>query len=106
MLTLRKVSAMLSRARGPQTPAPSPCTPSPASAGILKKGNHPPQVYPISGSSCVRNDLSFQDHSWIGICYGGVPVLLMWVFYSFQFSGELEFMLRRLPASGLHVGAA
>jgi len=45
MLTLRKVSAVLSRARGPQTPAPSPCTPSPASAGILKKGNHPPQVY-------------------------------------------------------------
>ena len=35
MLTLRKVSAVLSRARGPQTPAPSPCTPSPASAGTL-----------------------------------------------------------------------
>ena len=35
MLTPGKVSAVLSRARGPQTPAPSPCTPSPACRGTL-----------------------------------------------------------------------
>jgi hypothetical protein len=28
----------------------------------------PRQGVPISGSSCIRNDTSFQDHSWIGIC--------------------------------------
>ena len=51
MLTPRKFSAVLSRARGPQTPAPSPCTPSPAPRGILSERKD-------TGYRCTL----FQDH--------------------------------------------
>jgi hypothetical protein len=51
MLTLREVSAALSRARGPQTPAPSPCTPSPAGRGTLSERK-------ATSRRCIR----FQDH--------------------------------------------
>ncbi len=51
MLTPRKVSAVPSRGRVPQTPAPFPCTPSPASRGTLleRKTTH---------HRCTQ----FQDH--------------------------------------------
>jgi hypothetical protein len=52
MLTPRKVSAVLSRARGPQTPAPSPCTPSPAWRDTFSERK-------TTGTGCT----DFQDHS-------------------------------------------
>jgi hypothetical protein len=51
MLTPRKISAVLSRARGPQTPAPSPCTPSPA-------GRHTFSERKATKHWCTQ----FQDH--------------------------------------------
>src|SRR5260370_41095960 len=51
MLAPGKVSAVLSRARGPQTPAPSPCTPSPACRGTLSERK----------ATC-RGCSPFQDH--------------------------------------------
>ena len=51
MLTRRKVSTVLGRARGPQTPAPSPCTPSPAGRGTLSERK-------ATGHRCAV----FQDH--------------------------------------------
>jgi hypothetical protein len=51
MLTPRKVSAVLSRARGPQTAAPSPCTPSPALRVIFSERK-------ATGQRCTY----FQDH--------------------------------------------
>ena len=52
MLTRGKVSTVLGRARGPQTPAPSPCTPSPAWRGTLSERK-------ATGGRCTE----FQDHS-------------------------------------------
>ena len=51
MLTPREVSPVLSRARGPQTPAPSPCTPSPAGRGTLSERK-------ATSPRCIQ----FQDH--------------------------------------------
>jgi hypothetical protein len=50
MLTPRKGSAVPSRAKGPQTPAPSPCIPSPARRGFSEKKS--------TGSGWTQ----FQDH--------------------------------------------
>ena len=84
MLTPRKVSTVLSRARGPQTPAPSPCTPSPAWRGTLSERK-------ATGRWCTE----LQDHLVLE------TILNFRIILGLEYAQDLDrFVLQRVQPKG------